>query len=99
MWFENPGAIGARNSLIAAGAELVPVPVDEQGLRVDEGLRRSPRFRLAFVTPSHQQPLGVVMSLERRFALLKAAQQARRLDHRGRLRRRILVRRERRCRR
>ncbi|MCC6193194.1 MAG: PLP-dependent aminotransferase family protein, partial [Burkholderiales bacterium] len=77
VWFENPGAIGARNSLIAAGAELVPVPVDDQGLRVEEGLRRRRRFRLAFVTPSHQQPLGVVMSLERRFALLKAAQQAR----------------------
>ena len=76
VWFENPGAIGARNCLIAAGAELVPVPVDEQGLRVDEGLRRAPRFRLAFVTPSHQQPLGVVMSLERRFALLHAAERA-----------------------
>lgn len=76
VWFENPGAISARNSLIAAGAELVPVPVDAQGLRVDEGLRRSPRFRLAFVTPSHQQPLGVVMSLERRFALLQAAARA-----------------------
>jgi GntR family transcriptional regulator / MocR family aminotransferase len=76
VWFENPGAIGARNSLIAAGAELVPVPVDDQGLRVDEGLRRSPRFRLAFVTPSHQQPLGVAMSLERRFALLHAAERA-----------------------
>jgi GntR family transcriptional regulator/MocR family aminotransferase len=77
VWFENPGAIGARNSFIAAGATLVPVPVDDQGLRVDEGLRRSARFRVAFVTPSHQQPLGVAMSLERRFALLKAAQQAR----------------------
>lgn len=76
VWFENPGAIGARNSLIAAGGELVPVPVDDQGMRVDEGLRRSPRFRLAFVTPSHQQPLSVVMSLERRFALLHAAAQA-----------------------
>ncbi len=76
VWFENPGAIGARNSLIAAGAELVPVPVDDQGLRVDEGLRMAPRFRLAFVTPSHQQPLGMVMSLERRFALLHAAEQA-----------------------
>jgi len=77
VWFENPGAIGARNSLIAAGAELTPVPVDEQGLRVDEGLRRAPRFRLAFVTPSHQQPLGMAMSLERRFALLNAAERAR----------------------
>ena len=76
VWFENPGAIGARNSLIAAGADLVPLPVDEQGLRVDEGLGRAPRFRLAFVTPSHQQPLGVVMSLERRFALLHAAERA-----------------------
>lgn len=76
VWFENPGAIGARNSLIATGAELVPIPVDGDGLRVDEGLRRSPHFRLAFVTPSHQQPLGSVMSLERRFALLHAAGQA-----------------------
>jgi GntR family transcriptional regulator / MocR family aminotransferase len=76
VWFENPGAIGARNSLIASGAELVPVPVDDEGLRVDEGLRLGPRFRLAFVTPSHQQPLGMVMSLERRFALLRAAEQA-----------------------
>jgi GntR family transcriptional regulator/MocR family aminotransferase len=76
VWFENPGAIGARNSLIATGAELVPVPVDDAGLRVDEGLRMSPRFRLAFVTPSHQHPLGSVMSLERRFALLHAAERA-----------------------
>lgn len=76
IWFENPGAIGARNSLIATGATLVPVPVDDEGLRVDEGLRLAPHFRLAFVTPSHQQPLGSVMSLERRFALLHAAEQA-----------------------
>jgi GntR family transcriptional regulator / MocR family aminotransferase len=76
VWFENPGAIGARNSLIATGADLVPVPVDAQGLCVEEGLRLSPQFRLAFVTPSHQQPLGSVMSLERRFALLHAAERA-----------------------
>ena len=76
VWFENPGAIGARNSLIASGADLVPVPVDGQGLRVDAGLKLAPRFRLAFVTPSHQQPLGSVMSLERRFALLHAAARA-----------------------
>ena len=76
VWFENPGAIGARNSLIASGADLVPVPVDEQGLRVADGLGLAPQFRLAFVTPSHQQPLGTVMSLERRFALLHAAEQA-----------------------
>lgn len=76
VWFENPGAIGARNSLIACGADLVPVPVDKDGMRVEDGLKQSPEFRLAFVTPSHQQPLGHIMSLERRFALLHAAERA-----------------------
>lgn len=75
-WFENPGAIGARNALTAAGANLVPLPVDGQGLMVERGLRKAPDFRLAFVTPSHQQPLGVTMSLARRFALLRAADTA-----------------------
>lgn len=76
VWFENPGAIGARNGLLATGARLVPVPVDAEGMQVAEGLRRSPDFRLAFVTPSHQQPLGHIMSIERRLALLRAAQRA-----------------------
>ncbi len=76
VWFENPGAIGARNSLVASGAQLLPVPVDEAGLVVREGLRRAARFRLVLVTPSHQQPLGVTMSLERRFELLRAAEAA-----------------------
>ncbi|MBL8671291.1 MAG: PLP-dependent aminotransferase family protein [Alphaproteobacteria bacterium] len=76
VWFENPGPIGARNSMVANGAELVPLPVDEEGLCVAAGLAASRQFRLAFVTPSHQQPLGSVMSLERRFALLHAAEQA-----------------------
>lgn len=76
VWFENPGAIGARNSLVACGANLIPVPVDSQGLMVEEGRRLAPDFRLAFVTPAHQQPLGSTMSLERRFALLKAAEDA-----------------------
>lgn len=76
VWFENPGAIGARNSLIASGAHLIPVPVDEDGLVVEWGLRTEPDFRIAFVTPSHQQPLGVTMSLERRYALLQASEDA-----------------------
>ena len=76
VWFENPGAIGARNALTAAGARLVPLPVDSDGLMVERGLKLAPDFRLAFVTPSHQQPLGVTMSLARRFALLRAADTA-----------------------
>lgn len=76
VWFENPGAIGARNALVAAGADLVPLPVDREGLMVDRGREAAPDFRLAFVTPSHQQPLGVTMSLTRRFQLLAAAEAA-----------------------
>lgn len=76
VWHENPGAKGARNALVATGAQLVPVSIDHDGLNVAEGLDKAPHFRLAFATPSHQQPLGVVMSLARRFELLKAAEDA-----------------------
>lgn len=41
---------------------------------VERGLRQAPQFRLAFVTPSHQQPLGASMSVNRRFTLLQAAE-------------------------
>jgi GntR family transcriptional regulator/MocR family aminotransferase len=76
VWFEDPGAIGARNSLIACGARMVPVPVDTEGIRVEEGLRLAPDFRLAFVTPSHQHPTGAEMNMARRGELLAAANQA-----------------------
>jgi GntR family transcriptional regulator/MocR family aminotransferase len=76
VWFENPGAIGARNSLISCGAALVPVPIDAEGINVAAGLALSADFRLAFVTPSHQHPTGVTMSLARRFELLSAAERA-----------------------
>lgn len=76
VWMENPGASGARNAFLSEGARLVPVAVDEEGMNVADGLARAPEFRLAFVTPSHQQPLGHVMSLNRRFALLRAAEEA-----------------------
>lgn len=74
--FENPGAIGARNSLISCGAHLVPVPVDDEGMNVRAGLAAAPGFRLAFATPAHQHPLGITMSLARRFDLLRAAETA-----------------------
>ncbi len=76
VWFENPGAIGARNAFISRGAELVPVRVDDEGIVVEDGLAKAPDFRLAFVTPSHQQPLSKVLSLSRRLALLDAADHA-----------------------
>lgn len=76
VWYENPGATGVRNAFIASGAQLVPVSVDEEGLNVAEGLKKEPHFRLAFVTPSHQQPLGYSMSLARKLELLEAANKA-----------------------
>jgi GntR family transcriptional regulator/MocR family aminotransferase len=60
----------ARAALLGAGACLVPVPVDETGLDISSSVAQSAGARVAYVTPSHQYPLGVTMSLPRRLALL-----------------------------
>jgi GntR family transcriptional regulator/MocR family aminotransferase len=70
VWIEDPGYVGARGALQSAGAQLVPVPLDGEGLRVAVGIDRCASARMAYVTPSHQYPLGVTMSLSRRLALL-----------------------------
>ncbi|MBL8127097.1 MAG: PLP-dependent aminotransferase family protein [Chloroflexia bacterium] len=75
-WIEDPGYFGARGALLAAEARVVPVPVDGEGLVVAAGRVRAPAARLAFVTPSHQFPTGVTMSLSRRLALLEWANEA-----------------------
>jgi GntR family transcriptional regulator/MocR family aminotransferase len=75
-WLENPGYFGARGALLTAGARLVPVPVDEQGIVVEIGRKLCPEARLVSTTPSHQFPLGVTMSLGRRLALLDWAREA-----------------------
>lgn len=75
-WLEEPGYPGAYNALVGAGARIRSVPVDADGLDVEAGIRRAPRARLAYVTPSHQFPLGVPMSLARRLALLRWASDA-----------------------
>ena len=67
---EEPGYPPLRNVLAAAGARIVAVPVDDQGLRVD---RLPAAAKLICVTPSHQFPLGVHLSLARRMALLEFA--------------------------
>lgn len=69
-WFEEPGYFLARQFLQQAGAMLVPVPVDAQGLQVACGIARAPAARFAVVTPTHQSPLGVSLSLARRLELL-----------------------------
>ena len=72
-WVEDPGYPGARGALVAAGIRLAPVPVDAEGLDVRHGARHAAGARLVYVTPSHQYPLGVTMSLHRRLALLEWA--------------------------
>jgi GntR family transcriptional regulator/MocR family aminotransferase len=75
-WIEDPGYLGARGALTGAGARLVPVPVDDEGIDVAAGERLAPHARLAYVTPSHQFPLGKTMSLARRLALIDWAARA-----------------------
>jgi GntR family transcriptional regulator/MocR family aminotransferase len=75
-WIEDPGYSGARGALLAAGAKLVTVPIDEEGLDVDAGRQLCPEARLTIVTPSHQFPTGVTMSLSRRLALLEWSREA-----------------------
>ncbi|HEV2859607.1 MAG TPA: PLP-dependent aminotransferase family protein [Pyrinomonadaceae bacterium] len=73
VWIEDPGYLGARVALRGAGARLVPVPVDEEGLDVSAAESLAPRARMCYVSPSHQYPLGVTMSLARRLQLLEWA--------------------------
>jgi GntR family transcriptional regulator/MocR family aminotransferase len=65
---EEPGYTGARLALEAAGARVATVDVDDDGLVIDA--RRMKKARLVYVTPAHQYPLGVSMSVSRRLALL-----------------------------
>ncbi len=70
---EEPGYPAARRIMLAAGATLVPIPVDRDGMIVDHLERNRANegpIRIVYVTPSHQYPTGGVMSLERRLALL-----------------------------
>jgi GntR family transcriptional regulator/MocR family aminotransferase len=76
VWIEDPCYPRAREGLRLAGARLVPVPVDEEGLVVARGIAAAPKARFAVVTASHQAPLGMALSLPRRLALLAWATQS-----------------------
>ncbi len=67
---ENPSYQGTREILIAAGARLLPVPVDRDGLNP---AKLPSDARICFVTPSHQFPTGAILPLARRLALLEWA--------------------------
>jgi len=70
---EEPGYPGAHAAVRASGAELVPVPVDDDGIDVEALAALRQRVRAVYVTPSHQYPLGSSMSAARRLALLEWA--------------------------
>ena len=75
-WIEEPGYLDVRAALLAAGAELVPVPIDRDGIIVGEGRRLARSARLAVVSPSHAYPAGVTLSAARRMELIDWARSA-----------------------
>jgi GntR family transcriptional regulator / MocR family aminotransferase len=74
VWIEEPSYWGVRNLVLSSGLKAVPISVDQEGMcPTAEDLARPPK--LIVVTPSHQYPLGMVMSLARRRMLLEYARQ------------------------
>jgi GntR family transcriptional regulator/MocR family aminotransferase len=75
-WIEDPGFPLTRTALGLAGMAVTAVPVDAEGLDVAAGIQIAPEAALAVVTPGQQAPLGMTMSLPRRFALLDWARRS-----------------------
>ncbi len=74
---EDPCYGGARYAFESQGARLLPIPVDESGLAVDQLKSNAGKeVRLAYITPSHQFPTGYVLSLARRLELLDWAERS-----------------------
>ncbi len=71
-WVEDPGYPAIRELFRAAGANVVPIPLDAQGITLTHAAAKPPR--VIAVSPSHQYPTGVTMSVERRMALLDYAE-------------------------
>ncbi len=76
IWLEDPGYPPTWSAARAAGARIVAAPVDRSGLVVQAAIKAGADARMAFVTPSHQFPLGVAMSLGRRLELAAWARAA-----------------------
>jgi GntR family transcriptional regulator / MocR family aminotransferase len=74
LCMENPGYIGASSVFEAIGARVIPAPVDDEGIVLDHRSVRG--ARLIYVTPGHQFPLGITMSLARRLQLLELAEKS-----------------------
>jgi GntR family transcriptional regulator / MocR family aminotransferase len=72
---EDPGFFGVWGVFARAGVRLVPAPVDEEGISIRAVGKTRDGARMVYITPSHQFPLGVTMSLVRRLELLEWARQ------------------------
>ncbi|TPK60743.1 MULTISPECIES: PLP-dependent aminotransferase family protein [unclassified Mesorhizobium] len=72
-WIEEPSFPWTRKGLELAGLSLAPVPVDCNGIDLDDALCQHPTAKLALVTPGQHAPLGSTLSLERRLRLLEWA--------------------------
>jgi len=76
VWVEDPGYIAGRGALLAAGAEMMAIPSDAEGIDIAAGVRLASNARLALVAPSHATPLGGALPIGRRLALLDWARRA-----------------------
>ncbi|PHI32288.1 MocR-like pyridoxine biosynthesis transcription factor PdxR [Budvicia aquatica] len=70
IWLEDPCYLIARQIFTQAGAQLVPIDIDNDGINVELAIQRQNKARFALVTPAHHSPTGVTLSLSRRLALL-----------------------------
>jgi GntR family transcriptional regulator/MocR family aminotransferase len=75
-WIEDPGPLALRAAVRMAGARPIPIPVDEGGMRVRVGARRSPSARVVFVSPAYAFPTGARLDPARRLELLAWARGA-----------------------
>lgn len=73
IWFEEPGYVAARKTFEAARVSIAPAPVDAEGLNLELALAQEPNPKGVYVTPSHQFPTAVTMSMPRRAALIQWA--------------------------
>lgn len=76
VWMEEPGYPGATLAFRSVGAQVCPVLVDSEGLNLEAGMQRWPQPKMIYITPGHQFPLGVTMSLRRRLSLLEYARRS-----------------------
>lgn len=72
-WMEDPGYPGATSAIKRFGGQICPVPIAENGMNIDYAIKHYPKASLAYVTPSHQFPMGNSLALSERIKLLNYA--------------------------